>query len=56
MRRREAGLAFAVKMNKAITFIGRDALAANPPSASTKRLVLLSFDDPTVFPWAASRS
>ena len=47
----EAGLALAVKMDKNSPFIGRDALAANPPSASTKRLVLLSFDDPTVFPW-----
>ncbi len=47
----EAGLAFAVKIDKATAFIGRDALAANRPGESTKRLVLLSFDDLTVFPW-----
>jgi 4-methylaminobutanoate oxidase (formaldehyde-forming) len=47
----EAGLAFAVKLNKPSLFIGRDALAAKPPTTATKRLVLLSFDDPAVFPW-----
>ena len=47
----EAGLGFAVKLDKPAPFIGRDALVAEPPGASTKRLVLLSFDDPAVFPW-----
>jgi heterotetrameric sarcosine oxidase gamma subunit len=47
----EAGLAFAVKIDKPASFIGRDALVAQPPSAATKRLLLLSFDDPTAFPW-----
>ena len=47
----EAGLAFAVKIDKAVPFIGRDALARTPVSAVTKRLVLLSFDDPLAFPW-----
>jgi heterotetrameric sarcosine oxidase gamma subunit len=47
----EAGIAFAVKMDKTSPFIGRDALVARPASAATKRLVLLSFDDPAAFPW-----
>jgi len=47
----EAGLGFAVKMDKTSPFIGRDALVARPASAATKRLVLLSFDDPAAFPW-----
>ena len=47
----EAGLAFAVKMDKPSPFIGRDALAAKPLGTAAKRLVLLSFDDPAVFPW-----
>jgi len=47
----EAGLGFAVKMDKQAPFIGRDALVARPASAITKRLVLLSFDDPAAFPW-----
>ena len=46
----EAGLAFAVNLGKQASFIGRDALAARPASAITKRLVLLSFDDPAAFP------
>ncbi len=47
----EAGLGFAVKLDKPAPFVGREALAAQPPGSSTKRLVLLSFDDPAVFPW-----
>ena len=47
----EAGLAFAVKMDKPVAFIGRDALASKPPTAATKRLVMLAFDDPEIFPW-----
>jgi glycine cleavage system aminomethyltransferase T/glycine/D-amino acid oxidase-like deaminating enzyme len=47
----EAGLAFAVKLDKSTPFIGRDALVDRPASAVTKRLVLLSFDDPAAFPW-----
>ena len=47
----EAGLAFAVKMDKPVQFIGRDALAAQSTSTVTKRLLLLSFDDPASFPW-----
>ncbi len=47
----EAGLAFAVKMDKPVAFIGRDALASKPPTAATRRLVMLAFDDPEIFPW-----
>jgi 4-methylaminobutanoate oxidase (formaldehyde-forming) len=47
----EAGLGFAVKLDKASAFIGRDALLNKPASAIAKRLVLLSFDDPAAFPW-----
>jgi 4-methylaminobutanoate oxidase (formaldehyde-forming) len=47
----EAGLAFAVRMDKPAPFIGRDALAARPATTAAKRLVLLSFDDAAVFPW-----
>jgi 4-methylaminobutanoate oxidase (formaldehyde-forming) len=38
-------------MDKPAAFIGREALAARPASAATKRLVLLSLDDPAAFPW-----
>ena len=47
----EAGLGFAVKIDKASAFIGRDALLDRPASATAKRLVLLSFDEPAAFPW-----
>jgi glycine cleavage system aminomethyltransferase T/glycine/D-amino acid oxidase-like deaminating enzyme len=47
----EAGLAYAVKMDKPSAFIGREALVAKPATAATKRLLLLSFDDPAAFPW-----
>ena len=47
----ETGLDFAVKMDKPAAFIGRDALASKPRAAATKRLVLLTFDDPAMFPW-----
>ncbi len=47
----ETGLDFAVKMDKPAAFIGRDALISKPRAAATKRLVLLAFDDPAMFPW-----
>ncbi len=47
----EAGLAYAVKMDKATPFIGRDALAAKRAGGLRKRLVQFSFDDPDAFPW-----
>jgi glycine cleavage system aminomethyltransferase T/glycine/D-amino acid oxidase-like deaminating enzyme len=47
----EAGLGFAVKMDKAETFIGRDALVKQRETGPGKRLVLFTFDDPAAFPW-----
>ena len=47
----EAGLGFAVKMDKAAAFIGRDALARQRDAGVGKRLVLFTFDDPGAFPW-----
>jgi 4-methylaminobutanoate oxidase (formaldehyde-forming) len=47
----EAGLAYAVKMDKALPFTGRDALVAKPPNELRKRLVQFTFDDSSAFPW-----
>ena len=47
----EAGLAYAVRMDKTAPFIGRDALARQRDAGIRKRLVLFSFDDPQAFPW-----
>ena len=47
----EAGLAYAVKMDKAAPFIGRAALQKQRDAGVRKRLVMFSFDDPAAFPW-----
>jgi len=47
----EAGLAFAVALDKAAPFIGRDALLRQRDTGVTKRLVQFTFDDPAAFPW-----
>jgi len=47
----EAGLVHAVKLDKPVPFIGRDALVAAPRAGITKRLVQFTFDDPSAFPW-----
>ena len=47
----EAGLGYAVRLDKPAAFTGRDALQAKPAALCTKRLVLFTFDDPTAFPW-----
>ena len=47
----EAGLGYAVKMDKPAAFVGREALQAQRAQGITKRLVLFTFDDPAVFPW-----
>jgi 4-methylaminobutanoate oxidase (formaldehyde-forming) len=47
----EAGLGYAVKLDKAVPFAGRDALLATPAAAIRKRLVMFTFDDPAAFPW-----
>jgi len=47
----EAGVGYAVKLDKALPFIGRDALLAQRAAGVRKRLVQFTFDDPTAFPW-----
>ena len=47
----EAGLAYAVKLDKPVPFIGRDALLRQQAEGARKRLVLFTFDDPAAFPW-----
>ncbi len=47
----EAGLAYAVKMDKANTFVGREALQRQQAAGVRKRLVMFTFDDATAFPW-----
>ena len=47
----EAGLGYAVKMDKPAAFVGRDALARQRAAGIRKRLVMFTFDDPAAFPW-----
>jgi len=47
----EAGLGYAVKMDKAAPFIGRTALEKQRDTGLRKRLVMFTFDDPAAFPW-----
>ncbi len=47
----EAGLGYAVKMDKPTPFLGRAALLARPAAEIRKRLVQFTFDDPAAFPW-----
>jgi len=47
----EAGLDFAVKLDKATPFLGRDALVRQRETGVRKRLVQFTFDDPAAFPW-----
>jgi 4-methylaminobutanoate oxidase (formaldehyde-forming) len=47
----EAGLGYAVKLDKPSPFIGRDALRRAQAEGLSKRLVLFAFDDPAAFPW-----
>jgi 4-methylaminobutanoate oxidase (formaldehyde-forming) len=47
----EAGLGYAVRMDKPLAFRGRAALAAQQAAGVRKRLVLFKFDDPAAFPW-----
>jgi 4-methylaminobutanoate oxidase (formaldehyde-forming) len=47
----EAGLGHAVKMDKPVPFVGREALHAQLAAGIRKRLVTFTFDDPAVFPW-----
>ena len=47
----EAGLRHAVKLDKRVPFIGRDALVRQQAAGVRKRLVQFTFDDPAAFPW-----
>ena len=47
----EAGLSYAVKMDKPAPFIGRAALEKQRDAGVRKRLVMFTFDDPLAFPW-----
>ncbi|MCC7326337.1 MAG: FAD-dependent oxidoreductase [Burkholderiales bacterium] len=47
----EAGLGYAVAMDKMASFTGRDALVAQRADGVRKRLVMFSFDDPDAYPW-----
>jgi 4-methylaminobutanoate oxidase (formaldehyde-forming) len=48
----EAGLGYAVKLDKPVPFIGRDALLRQQAEGVRKRLLLFTFDDPAAFPWS----
>jgi glycine cleavage system aminomethyltransferase T/glycine/D-amino acid oxidase-like deaminating enzyme len=47
----EAGLGYAVKLDKPADFIGREALRRQQAEGLRKRLVLFTFEDPSAFPW-----
>jgi heterotetrameric sarcosine oxidase gamma subunit len=47
----EAGLGFAVRFEKPVPFIGRDALLAQRDTPLEKRLVGFVLDDPEALPW-----
>ena len=47
----EAGLGFAVKMDKAVGFIGREALRQAPRGALTKRMLVFTFPATDLFAW-----
>ena len=47
----EAGLMYAVKLDKGADFIGREALLRQQERGPSKRLGLFVLDDPAAFPW-----
>ncbi|MFO1414391.1 MAG: FAD-dependent oxidoreductase [Burkholderiales bacterium] len=47
----EAGLGYAVKLDKPAPFLGRDALLRQQAAGLRKRLVQFTFDDLAAFPW-----
>ena len=47
----EAGLAYAVALDKSVDFIGRDALVRQKETGWRKRLVQLMLDDPAAYAW-----
>jgi 4-methylaminobutanoate oxidase (formaldehyde-forming) len=47
----EAGLDYAVRLDKRDAFTGRDALLRQHAEGLNKRLLIFSFDDPAAFAW-----
>jgi 4-methylaminobutanoate oxidase (formaldehyde-forming) len=47
----EAGLEFAVQLDKPVAFIGQAALAKITPERLSKRLMMFTLDDPQAFAW-----
>ena len=47
----EAGLGFAVKLDKTVEFIGREALRRAPPGELTQRLLMFTFPATQLFAW-----
>jgi 4-methylaminobutanoate oxidase (formaldehyde-forming) len=47
----EAGLAFAVKLDKPVEFIGREALRRTPRDALAQRLLIFTFPATLLFAW-----
>jgi glycine cleavage system aminomethyltransferase T/glycine/D-amino acid oxidase-like deaminating enzyme len=47
----EAGLAYAVKLDKSTDFIGKSALLRQRAEGTTKCLLMFTFDDPAAFAW-----
>jgi glycine cleavage system aminomethyltransferase T len=47
----EAGLTYTVKLDKPMSFLGREALIGAREAGITKRLIQFTFDDPNAFPW-----
>ena len=47
----EAGIGFAVKLDKHADFIGRQALLRQRDQGAAKRLLTFTLDDATAFPW-----
>ncbi|HEX7784926.1 MAG TPA: FAD-dependent oxidoreductase, partial [Methylomirabilota bacterium] len=47
----EAGLGFAVRLDKAVPFLGQEALRRRRDEPLTKRLVAFVLDDPAALPW-----
>ena len=48
----QAGLGFAVKLDKRDAFVGREALLKARDEPLLKRLLSFTFDDPQAFPWS----
>ena len=47
----EAGVGYAVKLEKKVPFIGREALLRQRDEGVKKRLVIFTLDEPKAYPW-----